>query len=171
MKTKDDMRGSCPYRSILRLAVVSAPAAVAVLFAAALVVGSAMPAQAQNGELVRARLASSPPYGVPQSATEGSGQVWWALDGSTLEVHGGFMGLTSRATTAAIHVGQMTAVMGAPVLSLEVRTTPDGTSGLISGTANLTPGQVEALGAGRFYVQLNSADTSETGHLQGWLLK
>ena len=100
----------------------------------------------------------------------GSGAVWWTLTGSTLEINGSFERLASAATIARIHMGPLTAIRGEPVFDLSVRKTADGTSGLIGGSVDLSPEQVQALRDGRFYVQLYSEGT-ENGHLQGWLLQ
>jgi hypothetical protein len=121
-------------------------------------------AAAQSGQLIRARLASAPPLGVPRETVEGSGAVWWSLNGNTLEINGSFEHLASPATVARIHIGQMTAVRGGPVFDLMVRKTPDGTSGLISGQATLSAEQIRALEDGRIYVQLYSEGTTD-GHL------
>ena len=43
-------------------------------------------------------------------------------------------------------------------------------SGAINGTVELTPGQVEALKKGRFYIQVHS-EGMPSGQLAGWLLK
>jgi hypothetical protein len=128
--------------------------------------GSAL---AQEG-LIRSRLASAPPYRVPQSTVEGSGDVWWSLNGSTLELTGTFKGLASASTVARIHMGRMTAIMGDPVFDLNVEKAEDGRSGIITGSVNLNSDQVQALRDGRLYVQLDSEGT-ENGHLQGWLLQ
>jgi hypothetical protein len=142
---------------------------VAGLVASAIFAPLVAPVSAQSG-LTRSRLASAPPYRVQQSTVVGTGDVWWALNGSTLEVSGYFKGLASSATIARIHMGQMTGVQGNAVLDLDVETAEDGQSGLITGSVNLSSGQVEALRDGRLYLQLNSEGT-ENGHLQGWLLQ
>jgi hypothetical protein len=48
--------------------------------------------------------------------------------------------------------------------------TPPGTSGTITGSMDLTPAQVDALKAGKLYIQINS-EGAPNGHLLGWLLK
>jgi hypothetical protein len=126
--------------------------------------------EAQDGTLYRARLAPAPPLGFSRDNVAGSGQVWWSLDGTTLDLNGGFEHLASRATVARIHLGEMTAIRGDAVFDLEVETTSDGMSGTISGSVQLNREQIDALGDGRFYVQLYSEGTPD-GHLQGWLLQ
>ena len=126
--------------------------------------------EAQDPTLYRARLAPAPPLGFSRANVAGSGQVWWSLDGTTLEISGGFQQLASRATVARIHLGEMTAIRGDAVFDLDVRTTSDGMSGTISGSVEMSSDQVEALRDGRFYVQLYSEGTPD-GHLQGWLLQ
>ena len=44
-----------------------------------------------------------------------------------------------------------------------------GTSGTLIGTFTLTPEQVEAVKAGRFYIQVHS-ESAPDGNLLGWLL-
>ena len=48
-------------------------------------------------------------------------------------------------------------------------TVTKGTSGTISGTFSLTPVQIEAVRAGRFYIQIHS-ESAPDGNLWGWLL-
>ena len=48
--------------------------------------------------------------------------------------------------------------------------TPPGTSGTIAGSVDLTPAHVDALKAGKLYIQINS-EGAPNGHLLGWLLK
>ena len=48
--------------------------------------------------------------------------------------------------------------------------TPPGISGTIAGSIELTPAHVDALKAGKFYIQINS-EGAPNGHLLGWLLK
>ena len=153
-----------------RVAVKLVARCLAVLVAGTALLAFGIPAEAQSGTLIRARMASAPPLGVPRDTVAGSGAVWWALNGSTLEINGSFDGLASPATVARIHMGPLTAVRGEPVFDLSVRKTADGTSGLIGGSVDLSPEQVQALRDGRFYVQLYSEGT-ENGHLQGWLLQ
>lgn len=128
------------------------------------------PAAAQSGSLMRTHLGGAPPLGVPAGTVAGEGNVWWALNGSTLEIHGTFLRLASPATVARIHMGPLTGVMGNAIFDLSVRKTADGMSGLITGSVSLNPEQIQALRNGRLYVQLNSEGT-ENGHLQGWLLQ
>ncbi len=143
---------------------------LAVLLGVTTLLAFAVEAEAQSGTLIRARMASAPPLGVPRDTVAGSGAVWWTLTGSTLEINGSFERLASAATIARIHMGPLTAIRGEPVFDLSVRKTADGTSGLIGGSVDLSPEQVQALRDGRFYVQLYSEGT-ENGHLQGWLLQ
>ena len=155
-----------PARVVVKLAA----RCLAVLVAGTALLAFAISAEAQNGTLIRARMASAPPLGVPRDTVAGSGAVWWTLNGSTLEINGSFERLASAATIARIHMGPLTAIRGEPVFDLSVRKTADGTSGLIGGSVDLSPEQVQALRDGRFYVQLYSEGT-ENGHLQGWLLQ
>ncbi len=119
------------------------------------------------------RLAPSPALGLRADAVRGEGSGVVTVEGNRLHIAAAFSRLASPATDARLYLGKMTAVMaGERVADLTVTREDNGTRGTITGTVNLNADQVEALGDGRFYIQLNSEGTaeSEDGHLQGWLL-
>ena len=101
-----------------------------------------------------------------RATVAGSGTVSARLTGSSLAVTGSFEGLLSPATAAQIRQSAVTGMRGPAVFDLKVTTA---TSGMIGGSLELTPQQIETLGKGRFYVQLQSEKAPE-GNLWGWLL-
>jgi alcohol dehydrogenase (cytochrome c) len=86
------------------------------------------------------------------------------LDGNRLTVTGTYRGLSSPATAAHLHFG----APGRPgplAQPLQVTATPEGE---ISGTAELTDAQVNALQAQSLYVQIHS-EGNPGGELRGWI--
>jgi hypothetical protein len=75
--------------------------------------------------------------------------------------------MLSAATTAKIHQGSKMGVRGDAVLDLTVA---KAASGAISGAVKLTPAQVDALKAGRLYIQI-AAEKAPDGNLWGWFTK
>lgn len=130
---------------------------------AAVILSAAAPA-AQT-DTFRARLSPVPVDSSTVSSITGSGALTATLSGRTLTFAGKFDGLKSPATLAQVHLGPR--VVRGPVLF--DLTVTKATSGTISGTATLTPMQVEDLRNSRFYVQLHSEKAPE-GNLWGWVL-
>jgi len=97
----------------------------------------------------------------------GSGTVTAMLAGTKLTVSGSFEGLKTAATVARLHMGVMAGVRGPALQDLTISKAMSGT---ISGTADLTPPQLETLRKGGLYVQIHSEKAPE-GVLWGWLLK
>jgi len=89
------------------------------------------------------------------------------LAGTKLTVSGSFEGLKTAATVARLHMGVMAGVRGPALQDLTISKAMSGT---ISGTADLTPPQLETLRKGGLYVQIHSEKAPE-GVLWGWLLK
>jgi CHRD domain-containing protein len=128
------------------------------------------------------------------------GSATAVLSGRKLTVNGTFEKLASKPTAAHLFLGPMTGVrdQGKPVFDLaiskqqSVPAPPEPAaparggqqgqqaqqppeprmwySGAIDGSVELTPGQVDALKKGRFYIQVHS-EGMPSGHLLGWLLK
>ena len=73
--------------------------------------------------------------------------------------------MKSAATIAQIHLGPR-GIRGPVMFDLKLT---KGTSGTLIGTFTLTPEQIEAVKAGRFYIQVHSESAPE-GNLWGWLL-
>jgi hypothetical protein len=97
----------------------------------------------------------------------GVGSATATLSGSKLTVTGSFEGLRSSATTAQLH-GAVAAGVRGPVIS--DLTVTKGMSGNLSGSADLTPQQIESLHKGGIYIQIQS-EKAPDGVLWGWLLR
>ena len=97
----------------------------------------------------------------------GSGSVTAILVGTKLTIGGKFDGLRAPATVAHLHKSIVTGVRGPAILVLTVS---KATSGVVSGSFDLSPEQIESLEKGRWYVQIDSQKAPE-GNLWGWLLK
>ncbi len=114
----------------------------------------------------RTRLSMVPIDPATAASVTGVGEAHAALEGQTLAVTGNFNGLQGPATAAHLYAGAYTGIRGEPFAELAVTRAPMGS---ISGEVALTPQQVEALQAGRVYVQIDSEAAPE-GNLWGWLL-
>jgi len=109
--------------------------------------------------------------GAERSDVAGEGKVTATLNGSKLSVTGSFDGLPAKATAAKLHLGVAKGARGpgggAAIGDLRVT---GGTSGTLSGDVRLSAEQVEALKAGRLYLQLYSEKGVLPDHatLFGW---
>ena len=128
------------------------------------------PAVASSGRVsaqvgsFRARLSPLPVSGRTVRTITGLGQVRATLDGNRLTVTGTYQGMSSPATAAHLHFG--TPGRPGPLAQpLEVTTSPEGE---VTGTAELTDQQVDALQAQSLYVQIHSED-NPAGELRGWI--
>lgn len=130
----------------------------------ALAFGSA--ADAQSTKTFKARLSPVPIDVTMQATVSGSGSVSAVLSGAKLTITGTYDGLKSPATTVQMHKSPIRGVRGPVVFDL---TASGGTTGTISGSIDLQPGQVTDLEKGRLYVQLHS-EKAPDGNLWGWLL-
>ncbi len=135
------------------------------LFAACLVAVCFASAFAQNRQY-RARLSPVPIDVAMQSTVAGSGSVTATLAGATLTLNGTYKELRTAATTVRLHRGPRIAMRGPAIADLNAS---GGTTGTISGTAELTKEQADDLANGRLYIQLHSEKAPE-GNLWGWLL-
>jgi CHRD domain len=136
---------------------------------------------AQGGNAYKARLAPAPPLGLrgergatPASFVAGLGTASATLSGKKLTVTGSFEKMASAATVAKLGMGIATGARLDLIYDLTLtkapQGTPPGTSGTIAGSIDLTPTQIDALKAGKLYIQINS-EGAPNGHLLGWLLK
>jgi hypothetical protein len=132
---------------------------------AALVVVCALVAQSQ--QTFKARLSPVAVDTQLVSVITGHGAVSAVLAGTKLTVTGTFEGMHSAATVAHLHQSKATGVPGPVIHELTVAKAMDGT---ISGSAELTPAEVEALRKGLLYVMVHSTGAPD-GNLWGWLLK
>jgi CHRD domain len=133
---------------------------------AAVVAALAISAAAQGSKNYKARLAPVPMDASMAATVSGLGSATATLTGTTLTVNGTFDGLKSPATIAQIRKAQR-GVRGPVVFDLKV--TPNGTSGTISGSVTLTPQQAADLDKAWFYIQLHS-EKAPDGNLWGWLM-
>jgi hypothetical protein len=118
-----------------------------------------------QGDTFKARLSPVPVESSTIAGVTGSGSATATLNGRSLSVRGTFEGMQSPATIAQVRLGPK-GVRGPVMFDLMATIA---TSGTISGTATLTPEQVEAVKHGRFYIQIHSEKAAE-GNLWGWLL-
>jgi CHRD domain len=133
------------------------------MLSALLILVAALPAQ--QPRVFTARLSTVPITVAMQNVVAGRGSAKATLTGNKLTVEGSFDGLRSPATVARIHLAPR-AMRGAAVHELTVS---KGTTGMISGSLELTSRQVEALEKGSLYIQLHS-EKAPDGNLWGWLL-
>ena len=123
---------------------------------------------AQSAKTFKARLAPVPIDIAMQATIAGTGSVTAVLSGSKLQINGTFDGLKSPATIAQVHKSPVRGVRGPVVFDLTVART-DGSSGTVTGSADLTPAQTADLDKGRLYVQIHSEKAAD-GNIWGWLL-
>ena len=107
---------------------------------------------AQTEKRFVARLSTVPITVAMQDTVSGRGSADAVLTGNTTTIEGMFEGLRSPATVARLHLAPP-AVRGPAAIDLSVS---QSTSGAISGTAELTPRQVEALEKNSLYIQIHS---------------
>ncbi|HWN85970.1 MAG TPA: CHRD domain-containing protein [Vicinamibacterales bacterium] len=127
-----------------------------------------MSAIAQGSDKFTARLAWVPTAGVERVTGKGSATA--TLSGRALTVTGSFEGLGGPATVARLHEGIAKGARGRAVTDLTIT---KATSGTISGSATLTPEQVEALRQGKLYIQIHGDKglAPDGANLWGWLLR
>jgi CHRD domain len=110
--------------------------------------------------------------GAERNDVAGEGKVTATLSGSKLSIMGSFEGLPAKATAARLHVGVAKGARGpgggAAIGDLRVT---GATNGSIAGDVRLSAEQVEALKAGRLYLQIYSEKGVPPDHatLFGWL--
>ncbi len=122
---------------------------------------------AESGETYKARLSAVPADARTRADLTGSGTATAVLAGTKLTVTGSFDGLKSPATVVRLLNGVMAGVRGPAIQDLTIS---KAVSGTISGSADLTPPQLENLRKGGLYVQIYSEKAPE-GVLWGWLIK
>jgi hypothetical protein len=123
-------------------------------------------ALAQAPNVFKVRLSPVAMDATMRATIAGSGSATATLLGTKLTITGSFEGLKSPATIAQIHRGVATGVRGPALFDL---TASKGTSGMVSGSVDLTAEQVESLRKGRLYIQIHS-EKAPDGNLWGWLL-
>ena len=123
---------------------------------------------AQGGDKFTARLGWVPTAGADRVTGKGSATA--TLSGRSLTIAGAFEGLGGPATVARLHEGIAKGARGRAVTDLTIT---KAATGSISGSATLTPEQVEALRQGRLYIQIHSEKgvAPDGANLWGWLLR
>ena len=106
----------------------------------------------------------TPKNGRQGANVQGRGTVLATLDNNRFSLQGKFSGLSSPATEARLHMGNVMGGTGPAIGALKVA---QAQSGEISGTFTLTPVQVAALKVGKLYVMLDS-QSAPKGNLWGW---
>ena len=129
--------------------------AAAILFAAA-------PAFA--AEKYQTDIGPTPKNGRQGASAQGRGTVLATLDSNRFSLQGRFSGLSSPATEARLHIGNVMGGTGPAIGGLKIA---QAQSGEISGTFTLTPDQIAALKVGKLYVILDS-QSAPKGNLWGW---
>lgn len=128
--------------------------------------GFAGAALAQDAERFNVRLSTAPIELANAAAVKGGGSASAVLDGRELTIEGEFSGLVGAATAARLHIGKVMGMRGPAVAELDIE---PASSGSVTGAVRLTREQVDALAAGRMYLQIDS-DAAPDGNLWGWLL-
>jgi len=123
--------------------------------------------RAQSGETYKARLTAVPADAKTRPDLAGIGTATAVLAGSKLTVTGSFEGLKTAATVARLHNAVAAGVRGPAFQDLTIS---KATSGSLSGSADLTPQQIQNLRKGGIYVQIHSEKAPE-GVLWGWLVR
>jgi hypothetical protein len=127
----------------------------AILFAAA-------PASA--ADKYQTDIGPTPKNGRQGANVQGRGTVLATLDNKRFSLQGKFSGLSSPATAARLHIGNVMGGTGPAIGDLKI---VQAQSGEISGTFTLTRAQVAALRLGKLYVMLDS-QSAPKGNLWGW---
>ena len=122
--------------------------------------GSSMAQQVQN---YRAGLSPTPISAA--GSVVGKGVVTAQLTGRRLTVAGTFTGFGSAATRADVHMSPILGVPGPVVFPLTVT---KGAAGTVSGSAELSPAQVNALASNKLYIEIDS-ESAPDGNSRGWL--
>ena len=127
-------------------------------------------ARAEAQGAFAATLGWVPIGGAERNDVAGEGAATATLSGAKLTIAGSFQGLPAKVTGAKLHQGVAKGARGAGTVIAELRV-DGGTSGTVSGDVLLSAEQVEALKAGRLYLQIYSEKGVQPDHstLWGWL--
>lgn len=106
----------------------------------------------------------TPKNGSQGASAQGRGTVLATLDNNKFTLQGKFSGLSSPATVARLHMGNVMGGTGPAIGELKIA---QAQSGEISGSFTLTPDQVAGLKVGKLYVILDS-QSAPKGNLWGW---
>ncbi len=119
------------------------------------------------GDRFEARIRMVPIGAAERETITGQGAATASLEGRHLVVHGSYQGMRGPATHAALHLGPVMGVRGAEFANLNIE---QAMAGEFSATLELTRRQIEALRAGKVYIQIHST-AAPAGNLWGWLLE
>jgi hypothetical protein len=133
----------------------------------AIVAAALVAAAGAQAEEFAVRLGRMPVDSRTQASVTGLGRAVADLDGAVLRIDGEFAGLQGPATIASLRLGKATGARGPVIEALDVT---HGKDGRVSGSIRLDADQLEALHAGRLYIQIDSESAPE-GNLWGWLLR
>jgi hypothetical protein len=122
---------------------------------------------AQSRETYKARLSALPADARTRAGLAGTGSVTATLDGTKLSLTGSFEGLVTPATTANLHDAVAAGVRGPAIADLTIA---KATSGMITGSVDLTAPQIANLHKGGLYVEIHS-EKAPDGAIWGWFLK
>ncbi|MEO8302309.1 MAG: CHRD domain-containing protein [Rhizomicrobium sp.] len=139
------------------LRIVSRPLVTAILCAA-------FSAPAFAADNYQTDIGPTPKNGRQGATVQGRGTVLATLDNNKFSLQGKFSGLSSPATQARLHMGNVMGGVGPAIGGLQI---VQAQSGDISGSFTLTPVQVAALKVGKLYVMLDS-QSAPKGNLWGW---
>jgi hypothetical protein len=123
-----------------------------------------------QGDKISARLAWVPITGADRPNVTGKGTATGVLNGTMLTVTGSFEGLAAPATVVRLHRGIAKGARGPVITDLTVT---KAVSGMISGTATLSPEDIENFRQGKLYLQLHSEKgvAPDGSNLWGWFLR
>jgi hypothetical protein len=113
------------------------------------------------------RLSPRPIDGRLRGQLTGIGEVTAVLEDQQLQVVCSFEGMQTPAVSATLRRGLAAGVAGPTLGQLNVT---HGTSGIVSGSVPLNDSQIEFLGSGALYVQIDG-EGAEDGTLWGFLIR
>ena len=105
---------------------------------------------------------------VPPVMTDATGSATVNLRDNTITVQGDFANASSPVSAAHIHLAPM-GENGDVIIPLNVTTSADGTSGILSGEGELTDEQLEAARMGNLYINVHS-EMNPGGELRGQIV-
>lgn len=117
-----------------------------------------------GAEKYQTDIGPTPKNGRQGANVQGRGTVLATLDNNRFTLQGKFSGLSSPATGARLHMGNVMGGTGPAIGGLKIM---QAQSGEISGTFTLTRDQIAALKLGKLYVMLDS-QSAPKGNLWGW---
>jgi hypothetical protein len=126
--------------------------------------------RAEAQDRFTAALGWVPIGGAERNDVAGEGAATAVLSGARLSIAGSFEGLPGKVTAAKLHEGVAKGARGSGAVIAELRVTGE-TSGKVSGDVRLSAEQIDALKAGRLYLQIYSEKgvPPDHGTLWGWL--